>query len=138
MCIRDILLQYLRTQKFQGARARQEGGTTARIRARPHMGAVQNVGQVWEKLWKDVFAGRTLVCSADHPALGDQGPGKPGVYSVPSNAVAKLNADRTVSVDIRVVTDLRDIVLIPGIGHWVQQEAPHETNRALLDFLDHL
>ncbi|GIS69554.1 MAG: epoxide hydrolase [Gammaproteobacteria bacterium] len=38
----------------------------------------------------------------------------------------------------RGVTDLRDIVLIPGIGHWVQQEAPDETNRALLDFLDHL
>ncbi len=40
------LLQYLRTQKFQEARARQEGGTTARIRAKSHMGAVQNVAQI--------------------------------------------------------------------------------------------
>ena len=35
----------------------------------------------------------------------------------------------------RVVTDLRDVVLIPEIGHWVQQEAPDETNQAMSDFL---
>lgn len=33
------------------------------------------------------------------------------------------------------VTDLRDIVLIPGVGHWTQQEAPDEVNDALLGFL---
>ncbi len=33
------------------------------------------------------------------------------------------------------VTDLRAKVLIPGAGHWNQQEAPAETNAALLDFL---
>ena len=38
----------------------------------------------------------------------------------------------------QVATDLRGVELIPGIGHWVQQEAPDETNRALLDFLDNL
>ena len=36
------------------------------------------------------------------------------------------------------VPDLRDVVLIPGIGHWVQQEAPKETNAAVLDFLTSL
>jgi len=35
----------------------------------------------------------------------------------------------------RVATDLRDVVLIPEIGHWVQQEAPEETNQAMSDFL---
>ena len=35
----------------------------------------------------------------------------------------------------RVASDLRDVVLIPEIGHWVQQEAPEETNQAMLDFL---
>jgi len=34
-----------------------------------------------------------------------------------------------------VVDDLRGVVLIPQIGHWVQQEAPEETNQAILDFL---
>ncbi len=36
------------------------------------------------------------------------------------------------------VPDLRKVVLIPGIGHWVQQEAPAETNAAMLEFLDGL
>lgn len=35
----------------------------------------------------------------------------------------------------RTATDLREVILFPGIGHWVQQEAPQETNAALLQFL---
>lgn len=35
----------------------------------------------------------------------------------------------------RVVDDLRGVVLIPDIGHWVQQEAPSATNAAMLEFL---
>jgi pimeloyl-ACP methyl ester carboxylesterase len=34
-----------------------------------------------------------------------------------------------------VIPDLRDVVLLPGIGHWVQQEAPDETNAAIVKFL---
>lgn len=34
-----------------------------------------------------------------------------------------------------VVTDLRDVVVIPGVGHWTQQEAPDAVNDALLGFL---
>ncbi|MDP6377177.1 MAG: alpha/beta hydrolase [Pseudomonadales bacterium] len=34
-----------------------------------------------------------------------------------------------------VVDDLREVILIPGVGHWVQQEAAEETNTALLGFL---
>ena len=33
------------------------------------------------------------------------------------------------------VVDLRAEVLVPGAGHWVQQEAPEVVNAALLDFL---
>lgn len=36
------------------------------------------------------------------------------------------------------VTDLRSSVVVEGVGHWVQQEAPQEVNRALLGFLDGL
>ena len=35
----------------------------------------------------------------------------------------------------RATEDLRDVVLIPEIGHWVQQEAPKEVNQAISDFL---
>lgn len=33
------------------------------------------------------------------------------------------------------VTDLRASVVVPGAGHWVNQEAPEEVNRALIDWL---
>jgi pimeloyl-ACP methyl ester carboxylesterase len=33
------------------------------------------------------------------------------------------------------VPGLRGVVLIPNTGHWVQQERPEETNRAILEFL---
>jgi pimeloyl-ACP methyl ester carboxylesterase len=35
-----------------------------------------------------------------------------------------------------VVTDLRASVVVPGAGHWVQQQAPDEVNVALLPFLE--
>ena len=35
----------------------------------------------------------------------------------------------------RVVDDLRSVVLLPDIGHWVQQEAPEEVNQIMSDFL---
>jgi pimeloyl-ACP methyl ester carboxylesterase len=35
-------------------------------------------------------------------------------------------------------TDLREFVLVPGAGHWIQQERPAETNEALLRFLGSL
>lgn len=31
--------------------------------------------------------------------------------------------------------DLREVTLIPKVGHWVQQEAPEETNEAVIAFL---
>jgi pimeloyl-ACP methyl ester carboxylesterase len=33
------------------------------------------------------------------------------------------------------VSGLRANVLLPGVGHWVQQERPAEVNRLLLEFL---
>lgn len=35
----------------------------------------------------------------------------------------------------RVVEDLRGVILIPEIGHWVQQEAAEQTNAAMLEFI---
>jgi pimeloyl-ACP methyl ester carboxylesterase len=36
------------------------------------------------------------------------------------------------------VTDLRRSIVVPGAGHWVNQEAPEAVNSALLDWLDDL
>ncbi len=35
-------------------------------------------------------------------------------------------------------TDFRGSTIIPGVGHWVQQEAPAATNAALDAFVDAL
>ena len=34
------------------------------------------------------------------------------------------------------LTDMRANVVVPGAGHWVQQEQPEAVNAALLSFLD--
>jgi pimeloyl-ACP methyl ester carboxylesterase len=36
------------------------------------------------------------------------------------------------------LTDLRAIVILPGCGHWTQQERPHEVNDQLITFLNGL
>lgn len=36
------------------------------------------------------------------------------------------------------VPNLKDLILVPGAGHWVQQERPEEVNKAVIDFLKSL
>ena len=36
------------------------------------------------------------------------------------------------------VPNLKDLVIVPGAGHWVQQEKPREVNEALIKFLKSL
>ena len=38
----------------------------------------------------------------------------------------------------RVIPDLKDVVLVPGKGHWIQQEDPAATNAAMVEFLQGL
>ena len=52
--------------------------------------------------------------------------------------IAGANRGRLQGAMGRVVDDLREVVLLPGVGHWVQQEAPLETNQAMLQFLEGL
>ena len=35
----------------------------------------------------------------------------------------------------RLVPTLRKVLMLPGCGHWTQQERPHEVNAAVIDFL---
>jgi pimeloyl-ACP methyl ester carboxylesterase len=44
-------------------------------------------------------------------------------------------ADQLTATMKNVAPDLRGVKLIPGVGHWVQQESPEETNKAILEFL---
>jgi len=43
--------------------------------------------------------------------------------------------DRIIEAMPEIVPHLRATKIIPGAGHWLQQEAPHEVNKALIEFL---
>ena len=51
------------------------------------------------------------------------------------SVIAGAGEERLTATISRAADDLRAVVLIPEIGHWVQQEAPDEVNQAISDFL---
>jgi pimeloyl-ACP methyl ester carboxylesterase len=70
----------------------------------------------------EVFAGRTV----DVPATFISGRSDWGIHQTPG-AMAKMQKS--------ACTKMKEIHLIPGAGHWVQQEQPDEVNRLLIQFL---
>jgi len=54
------------------------------------------------------------------------------------DVVLKMIPGDAIETMRRRVPDLRDVVLVPGAGHFVQQEAPQAVNAALLEFLKSL
>ena len=54
------------------------------------------------------------------------------------SVIAHANEERLSGAMSKIAEDFRGVKLFPGIGHWVQQEAPELTNAALLDFLAQL
>ena len=51
------------------------------------------------------------------------------------SVIAGADEERLTATISRAADDLRGVILIPEIGHWVQQEAPDEVNQAISDFL---
>lgn len=49
--------------------------------------------------------------------------------------VTSPGVDRTIADLAASVPDLRETVMLPGCGHWTQQERPDEVNAAILRFL---
>ena len=83
----------------------------------------RNMDRTWELM--GAFAGKTV----SQPALFIAGD-RDGVISMnPAAVVQNLR---------EIVPTLRDAVIIPGCGHWTQQERPREVNEAMLAFLDGL
>jgi pimeloyl-ACP methyl ester carboxylesterase len=70
----------------------------------------------------ELFAGRTI----DVPAIFIAGASDWGVYQAPG----QLEKMQTT-----VCTNMKEIHLVDGAGHWVQQEQADEVNRLLLQFL---
>ncbi len=80
----------------------------------------RNLDRNWELL--AAYDGRTI----DQPALFITGSRDPVRAFMPHEVMTGS------------VTDLRDVVIIDGAGHWVQQERPAEVNQALIGFLGSL
>ncbi len=69
-----------------------------------------------------LFAGRTI----DVPAAYIAGAADWGMYQSPG-ALKRMQET--------ACTDMRDVTVVAGAGHWVQQEQPAQVNRLLLHFL---
>ena len=69
-----------------------------------------------------MFTGRTI----DVPSCFIAGASDWGVYQTPGTLQAMQE---------RVCTQFKGCHLLPGAGHWVQQEQPDAVNRHLLEFL---
>ena len=54
------------------------------------------------------------------------------------SVIAGADEERLTATISRAADDLRGVILIPEIGHWVQQEAPAQTNAAMMRFLNSL
>jgi pimeloyl-ACP methyl ester carboxylesterase len=80
----------------------------------------RNIDRNWE-LTADVAEGHV-----EQPALFLTGERDPVRRFMPAEAMRGW------------VTDLRGEIVVPGAGHWVQQQAPEAVNEALLDFLAEL
>lgn len=70
----------------------------------------------------ELFAGRKI----DVPSTFIAGASDWGIHQVPG-AIERMQKV--------ACTQMKEIHLIPGAGHWVQQEQPDEVNRLLLSFL---
>jgi pimeloyl-ACP methyl ester carboxylesterase len=84
----------------------------------------RNIDRNWELLAP--FAGKTV----DVPALyvaGDRDP----VVKFPG-------MDQLLPNLTQFVPKLRRTIMLPGCGHWTQQERPEEVNTAMIDFLKDL
>jgi pimeloyl-ACP methyl ester carboxylesterase len=79
----------------------------------------RNLDNNWEQMI--AFKGAPIT----HPALFIVGSDDPVLYSTQANYQAMTST----------VPGLRRSVVLPGCGHWVQQECPAEVNRELLAFL---
>ena len=84
----------------------------------------RNIDRNWELLAP--FAGARVTIPALYIA-GDRDP-----------VVAFPGMDRLISNLKSFVPQLRSTIMLPGCGHWTQQERPAEVNAAMIDFLREL
>jgi pimeloyl-ACP methyl ester carboxylesterase len=99
-------------------------GEFARTGFRGGLNWYRNIDRNWELLAP--FAGAKVAVPALYMA-GDR-----------DLVVAFRNMDKAIANLARYVPQLRDSIILPGCGHWTQQERTAEVNSAIIDFLRQL
>jgi pimeloyl-ACP methyl ester carboxylesterase len=99
-------------------------GEFARTGFRGGLNWYRNIDRNWELL--AAFAGAKVNVPALYMA-GDR-----------DLVVAFRNMDKAIANLARHVPQLRGTVMLPGCGHWTQQERAAEVNAAMIDFLRQL
>ena len=74
---------------------------------------------------QQLYAGKTI----DQPSMFISGASDWGTYQSPGNFERMQES---------ACTDMREVHLVQGAGHWVQQEQAQETSRLLLNFLENI
>lgn len=71
-------------------------------------------------------------------AIGDSDINLPVLFLAgeKDSVIRGATADQLTASIGRFCTDLRGVTLLPGIGHWLQQEAPDEVTSALMSFFE--
>ena len=95
------------------------GGEFAKSGFRGPINRYRNMDRDWEDLPQ--LAGAQIT----QPALFIAGE-KDGVIAMNPSGIDSMK---------KLIPDLRNAVLLPGAGHWTQQERPAEVNAAMIDFL---
>jgi len=97
------------------------GGEFARTGFRGGLNWYRNIDRNWELLIP--FAGARVTVPALYVA-GDRDP-----------VVAFRGMDQLIPSQSKFVPELRGTIILPGCGHWTQQERAQEVNTAMIDFL---
>jgi len=99
-------------------------GEFARTGFRGGLNWYRNIDRNWELMAP--FAGAKVTVPALYIA-GDR-----------DLVVAFQGVDKAIAGMSNCVPQLRDTIVLPGCGHWTQQERPREVNAAMIDFLRQL
>jgi pimeloyl-ACP methyl ester carboxylesterase len=95
------------------------GGEFAKAGFRGGINRYRNMDRDWHELPQ--LADAKII----QPALFIGGQ-KDGVIAMNPSAIDTMKS---------LIPNLRDVVLLPGAGHWTQQERPNEVNAAMINFL---
>ena len=95
------------------------GGEFAKAGFRGGINRYRNMDRDWHEL------PQLAEMKITQPALFIAG-AKDGVIAMNPTGIETMKA---------LVSNLRDVVLLPGAGHWTQQERPNEVNAAMIKFL---